>query len=86
VLDSMVASKQITPQVAETLRAKYASIQVVNMGQDEKRANALKLLQKRIERWVTNGFISEDKTDYVSNITFKNGQLLINEKPIKQIY
>jgi hypothetical protein len=56
------------------------------MGQDEKRANALKLLQKRIERWVTNGFISEDKTDYVSNITFKNGQLLINEKPIKQIY
>jgi hypothetical protein len=86
VLDALVASKQIDQAASETLRAKYAAIQWVTMGPDQRRENALKVLQKRIAQWVQDGFITEDKTDYISTITFQGGEVSVNGKVVEQVF
>ncbi|MES2218811.1 MAG: DUF945 family protein [Pseudomonadota bacterium] len=86
ILDSLVTSKQITAAVAETLRLKYAAIQWVEMDPDQRKENAAKMLQKQITGWVKEGYITQDKTDYVSRLLFQNGQVSVNGKVVQRAY
>ena len=86
VLDAMVAQKQISQPTADNLRAKYAATQWMTMAPDQRRDNAQKLLAKQIANWVQQGYITQEKNDYISTLMFQDGQVSVNGKVVERAY
>jgi uncharacterized protein YdgA (DUF945 family) len=86
VLDGMVAQKQISQTTADTLRGKYAATQWMTMAPDQRRDSAQKLLTKQMANWVQQGYITQDKNDYLSTILFQDGQVSVNGKVVERAY
>jgi hypothetical protein len=80
-LQSLQTTNEITPEAVNILKQSYATLQAMDSQPQIAQPTAEEALSAKFDELIKQGYILQEKDNYVVNITHHDGAVLINGRP-----
>jgi uncharacterized protein YdgA (DUF945 family) len=81
-LNDLHAAHELSTTAQNMLRKQYESYQLANLTPEEKLEYMENRFSDEFYDWVKQGYVKEDGDDYVISVTYQQGKMVFNGKPI----